>query len=87
MANIRLDHCIGVNNNRLQELVQMSEIKAVAIGVGAGVVSGLGLGLTFILLLGCQQPEMQLITMVHSVLAMVVMGAWTLPALVRSSGR
>jgi hypothetical protein len=61
----------------------MSEITAMAVGVGLGVVSGVGLGFTFILLLGCDQPEMQCITMIHAILAMVVMGAWTLPTLVR----
>jgi hypothetical protein len=61
----------------------MNEIAAIGLGAFIGLVSGLGLGTCFIYLLGCHQPEMQLITIVHTVLAMLVMGGWTVPSMLR----
>ena len=61
----------------------MTEIAAIAMGVITGLVAGVALGFCFILLLGCHQPEMQFITMIHSTMAMIVMGAWVLPAMIR----
>ena len=54
---------------------------AILIGCLAGLFAGLGLGLCFVFLLGCDTLDMQLVIVLHTTLAMIVMGAWTAPAL------
>lgn len=59
----------------------MNELATIALGAAVGVLSGLMLGVCFICLLGCEQLEMQIITLTHSTMAMIVMCAWAVPAL------
>lgn len=58
----------------------MNELATIALGAAVDVCSGLALGLCFICLLGCDQQEMQIITLTHSTMAMMVMCAWAVPA-------
>ena len=58
-----------------------SDVFAIAIGCLTGLLGGLGLGLCFVCLLGCDAFDMQLVIVLHTTLAMIVMGAWTAPAL------
>lgn len=58
-----------------------SEIPAIALGCIFGLFAGAGLGGCFIGLLGCEQVEMRMIVMLHSSLAMMIMGGWTAPSL------
>lgn len=57
------------------------DVFAILIGCLAGLLGGLGLGLCFVFLLSCDTLEMQLVIVLHTTLAMIVMGAWTAPAL------
>jgi hypothetical protein len=61
----------------------MHDVSAAALGCLAGVLMGGGLGACIVVLLGNSSPGMSAIVMLHSVLAMVVMGAWTAPSLLR----
>jgi hypothetical protein len=54
---------------------------AILIGCLAGLSGGIFLGLCFVFLLGCDTLEMQLVIVLHTTLAMIVMGAWTAPSL------
>lgn len=54
---------------------------AILMGCLAGLLGGMGLGLCFVFLLGCDTLDMQLVIVLHTTLAMIVMGAWTAPAL------
>ncbi len=57
------------------------DLFAIALGCLAGLLGGVGLGLCFVFLLGCDTLDMQLVIVLHTTLAMIVMGAWTAPAL------
>lgn len=59
----------------------MKDIGSIALGIIAGAGAGLLLGFCFICLLNCSEPQMQAVLMVHSVFAMIVMGAWVIPAM------
>lgn len=62
----------------------LHDVSAVALGCLAGVLAGGALGGCIVVLLGDSSPGMSAIVVLHTVLAMVVMGAWTAPSLLRA---
>lgn len=54
---------------------------AIALGCLAGLVAGAALGGGLMMMLGDDLSGMGVIVMVHSILAMMVMGGWTAPSL------
>ena len=58
-----------------------SEAQAIALGCGAGLIAGAMLGVLFLVVLGDVFSEVSIILLLHTMLAMAVMGGWTAPSL------
>jgi hypothetical protein len=59
--------------------------RSIAIGCGLGFVGGLGLGFCIAVLLGGFTEETAAIVVLHTTLAMTIMGGWTAPSLMPES--
>ena len=59
--------------------------RSIALGCIVGLVGGLGLGLCIVVLLGGFTQETSMIVVMHTSLAMMIMGGWTAPSLMPES--
>jgi len=58
-----------------------SEAAAIACGSAAGLLAGAGFGGAIIILLGGFSLDVALIVILHTAVAMMLMGGWTAPSL------
>ena len=59
----------------------VSEVYAISLGCIIGLLIGVILGRVIVVLLGDSLSGMWIIVMLHTMLAMMVMGGWTAPSL------
>jgi hypothetical protein len=58
-----------------------SEAQAIGLGCGVGLIAGAMLGGLMLLILRDELSDVSLILLLHTMLAMAVMGGWTAPSL------
>lgn len=64
-----------------EEQSPASEGQTIALGIGVGLLAGALLGGVLLVLLGDTLSDVSLILVLHTMLAMMLMGGWTAPSL------
>lgn len=70
---------------QVNEEESSSDVQAAMIGCGVGLLGGAALGGGTIVILGGSFSELSMIVLIHTMLAMMVMGGWTAPSLLSKS--